>query len=155
MSDISHLRTFGCSAYAHQSEGKLEPRALKCVFLGYPQGTKGYRLWVKDGRGFKTIISRDVIFNENEFPCLMNTDNAIGNKVVETNFVDIPSTSVRVEHSPSPINQMEQRENRSSDQTVEEPNIHNDNSQTDDLREEESEERPRKERELSTNRLRV
>ena len=48
-----------------------------------------------------------------------------------------------VEHSPSPINQVEQRENRSSDQTVEEPNIHNDNSQIDDLREEESEENTR------------
>ena len=42
--DLSHLKVFGCAAYAHQITGKLEPRALKCVFLGYPEGTKGHRL---------------------------------------------------------------------------------------------------------------
>ena len=34
--DLSHLRMFSYAAYAHQSEGKLEPRALRCLFLRYP-----------------------------------------------------------------------------------------------------------------------
>ncbi|KAL2513066.1 Retrovirus-related Pol polyprotein from transposon TNT 1-94 [Abeliophyllum distichum] len=68
--DYSSLRTFGCSAYSHQNEGKLEPRAQKCVFLGYPQGVKGYRLWARGHGRVKVIISRDVTFNENEMPCL-------------------------------------------------------------------------------------
>ena len=34
--DSLNLKTFGCTAYAHQSEEKLEPRSVKCVFLGYP-----------------------------------------------------------------------------------------------------------------------
>ena len=42
--NYSILRTFGCVAFTHQNEGKLEPRARKCVFLGYPKGVKGYRL---------------------------------------------------------------------------------------------------------------
>ena len=28
--DYSHLRVFGCTAYAHVDNGKLEPRAIKC-----------------------------------------------------------------------------------------------------------------------------
>ena len=40
--DYSKLKVFGCAAYAHQSEGKLEPRSVKCVFLGYALGVKGY-----------------------------------------------------------------------------------------------------------------
>lgn len=38
--NLNHLKVFGCSVYVHQSQGKLEPRAIKCVFLDYPQGTK-------------------------------------------------------------------------------------------------------------------
>lgn len=89
--NITHLRAFGCTAYAHQKEGKLDPRALKYVFLGYPQGVKGYRLWVKDGKGFKTIISRDVIFNENEFPCLLKTNQNARKEPNDTN----PAGTVR------------------------------------------------------------
>ncbi|KAL2251350.1 UNVERIFIED_CONTAM: Retrovirus-related Pol polyprotein from transposon TNT 1-94 [Sesamum indicum] len=71
--DISYLRIFGCSAFVHQNIDKLEPRSVKCVFIGYPEGTKGYRLWVRSKPGFKVLISRDVTFNENEFPCLDKT----------------------------------------------------------------------------------
>ncbi|KAK4841553.1 hypothetical protein QYF36_006375 [Acer negundo] len=45
---LKHLRVFGCAAYAHQSEGKLEPRSLRGVFLG------------------------DVIFDEDRMPCKIN-----------------------------------------------------------------------------------
>ncbi|WVZ81331.1 hypothetical protein U9M48_028721 [Paspalum notatum var. saurae] len=34
----SELRVFGCTAYAHVDNGKLEPRAIKCIFLGYKSG---------------------------------------------------------------------------------------------------------------------
>lgn len=30
--------------YSYQ-QGKLEPRALKSVYLGYPKGVKGYKIW--------------------------------------------------------------------------------------------------------------
>ncbi|CAH9139773.1 unnamed protein product [Cuscuta epithymum] len=68
--DLTNLRVFGCAGYVHQKIDKLEPRSKKCVFLGYPEGVKGYRLWDRSEPGFKVVISRDVIFNENEFPCL-------------------------------------------------------------------------------------
>jgi hypothetical protein len=31
--DYSQLKVFGCTAYAHVDNGKLEPRAIKCFFL--------------------------------------------------------------------------------------------------------------------------
>ncbi|GJR39598.1 retrovirus-related pol polyprotein from transposon TNT 1-94 [Tanacetum coccineum] len=42
------LRIFGCVAYSHVNQWKLNPRAIKCIFLGYLDGVKGYRLWRKE-----------------------------------------------------------------------------------------------------------
>ncbi|GJZ50675.1 retrovirus-related pol polyprotein from transposon TNT 1-94, partial [Tanacetum coccineum] len=58
------LRIFGCVAYSHVNQGKLNPRAIKYVFLGYPDGVKGYRLWRFDDVKPKIIISKDVVFNK-------------------------------------------------------------------------------------------
>lgn len=62
--NLSFLKTFGCIAYAHVKLGKLEPKAIKCMFIGYPEGTKGYKLWNFKSR--KSLISRDVNFRELE-----------------------------------------------------------------------------------------
>lgn len=43
--EYDHIRRFGCLVYYHVDQGKLKPRAKKGVFLGYPQGVKGYRIW--------------------------------------------------------------------------------------------------------------
>ncbi|GJY83146.1 retrotransposon protein, putative, ty1-copia subclass [Tanacetum coccineum] len=58
------LRIFGCVSYSYVNQGKLKPRAIKCIFLGYPEGVKGYSLWRLDDVKQKIIISRDVVFNE-------------------------------------------------------------------------------------------
>ena len=60
--DYSNLRIFGCPAYAHVNDGKLDPRAVECIFLGYASESKGYRLWCPKSR--KLILSRNVTFNE-------------------------------------------------------------------------------------------
>nr|GEX13874.1 putative retrotransposon [Tanacetum cinerariifolium] len=59
-SDYGMLRTFGCVAYSHVQQGKLEPRAVKCVLLGYPEGVKGYRLYRLDKESPKIVTSRNV-----------------------------------------------------------------------------------------------
>lgn len=58
---LIHLKVFGCSAYAHVRQDKLEPRAKKFIFLGYPEGVKGYKYWFIEEGSEKVIISRDVI----------------------------------------------------------------------------------------------
>nr|GEW28821.1 retrovirus-related Pol polyprotein from transposon TNT 1-94 [Tanacetum cinerariifolium] len=42
-SDYGMLRIFGCVTYPHDKQGKLEPRAVECVLLGYPEGVKRLR----------------------------------------------------------------------------------------------------------------
>ena len=66
--DYGNLRVFGCAAYAHHRDDKLGVRALKCVFLGYPEGTKGYKLWCIESGGERLITTRHVVFNEDSFP---------------------------------------------------------------------------------------
>lgn len=63
--DYGHLRSFGCIAYVHQVKEKINPRAARGVFLGYAQGTKGYRVWLLKEE--KVLITKDVVFNEERF----------------------------------------------------------------------------------------
>ncbi|GKC96423.1 retrovirus-related pol polyprotein from transposon TNT 1-94 [Tanacetum coccineum] len=63
-SDYGMLRIFSCVAYPHDKLGKLEPRAIKCVLLGYPEGVKGYKLYRLDDESPKIVTSRNVVFNE-------------------------------------------------------------------------------------------
>lgn len=58
----SHLRRFGSVVYIHVDQGKLKPRALKGIFIGYPQGVKGYKVWLLEDR--KCVISRNSVFTE-------------------------------------------------------------------------------------------
>lgn len=62
--DLSHLKRFGCTVYVHNVQEKTKPRALKGVFLGYPFGVKGYRVWLSYEEKCET--SRNVVFNEEE-----------------------------------------------------------------------------------------
>jgi len=57
------LRIFGCPVFAHVNDGKLAPRAVKCMFLEYASESKGYQIWCPDSK--KVIQSRDVTFNKN------------------------------------------------------------------------------------------
>lgn len=60
--DLSNLKRFGCLAYVHSVEGKLQPRAKRGVFTGYPEGTKGFKVWLLEDK--KMVISRNVVFRE-------------------------------------------------------------------------------------------
>lgn len=60
-------KVFGCVCFVHDyqnSVGKLDPRAIKCVFMGYSPSQKGYRCWCPSERRF--FVSMDVTFREHE-----------------------------------------------------------------------------------------
>ena len=100
--DYSHLRIFGYRAYAHVKQGKLEPRAFKCVLLGYPAGVKGYKLWCTYMKSPRAIISRDVVFNEHEmFQNLATVKQTIERDLggdEKTSFeVELPSSSTEAD----------------------------------------------------------
>lgn len=44
MPDLSGLKRFEYLAYVHSVEGKIQLRAKKGVFTGYPEGTKGFKM---------------------------------------------------------------------------------------------------------------
>ena len=65
MPRVDHLRVFGCDAFAHipkDERGKFDPKARKCILLGYRKETKAYRLY--DPSQKKILYSCDVQFNE-------------------------------------------------------------------------------------------
>ena len=50
---LSHLRVFGCDAYVHvpkEKRTKLDNKSEKCIFIGYKDGLKGYKLWNPETR---------------------------------------------------------------------------------------------------------
>ena len=55
--DYDSLRVFGCPAYYHIKEDKLDPRAKKGVFVGFKKGVKGYEIW--DPKDKKFVLSRE------------------------------------------------------------------------------------------------
>jgi len=59
--EYSMLKVFGCPTYYHASEGKLDPKAKKNVFMEYEDGIKGFRIWSLSER--KIIMSKDIIFH--------------------------------------------------------------------------------------------
>ncbi|GJR94569.1 retrovirus-related pol polyprotein from transposon TNT 1-94 [Tanacetum coccineum] len=79
------LMIFGCVAYSQVNQGKLKPRAIKCIFLGYFDGVKGYRFWRLDDVKPKIIINKDVVFNESLIykDTLKGADSADSGKEVE------------------------------------------------------------------------
>jgi transposase InsO family protein len=63
--DVSHLRVWGCTAYVHVQKDKrpaLHPHYEKCVFIGYPDGYKGWKFYNPTTK--RTVISERADFDE-------------------------------------------------------------------------------------------
>jgi hypothetical protein len=104
-------RIFGCVSFVHihcQSRGKLDPRALKCIFVGYSSSTqKGYKCYHPPSKKFYVLA--DVTFNEQESyftaPYLQGKISIMEDKVREDRdfLLDLLSLSVSKPVSCSPV----------------------------------------------------
>lgn len=102
--EYDHLKIFGCTdAYAHLRQDKLDPRAKKCIFFGYPEGVKGYKLWCIEKGYEKCIISRDVVFNEEEMP-MKKTEVQKDHK---DNPIEMQYVGVHLDQDESDMSQLE------------------------------------------------
>ncbi|GJZ51127.1 retrotransposon protein, putative, ty1-copia subclass [Tanacetum coccineum] len=65
---LSYLKVWGCEALVKRDTltkpDKLEPRALKCIFVGYPKETMGYSFYYPPEN--KVFVARNAEFFENE-----------------------------------------------------------------------------------------
>jgi hypothetical protein len=96
--DYSQLHIFGSPVYVMyntQEVNKLDSKSRKCVFLGYADGVKGYRLW--DPTAHKVVISRDVIFAEGKMQ--MEEHNSIPK---ETTAVQMENTQNHTSSEAAP-----------------------------------------------------
>src|SRR5664279_4205956 len=60
-------RVFGCVCFVKDNRpnvGKLDPRAVKCIFVGYSATQKGYVCW--SPMEMRLFVSIDVTFREHE-----------------------------------------------------------------------------------------
>ncbi|RDX69464.1 hypothetical protein CR513_51414, partial [Mucuna pruriens] len=60
-------RVFGCVVFVHSHNphrGKLDPRAVKCVFIGYPSNKNGFKCYHLPSRWF--FVSMDITFHETQ-----------------------------------------------------------------------------------------
>ena len=63
--DLSHLRVFGSWCWARvptELQSKLGPKLHQAIFMGYPEGVKGYRL--RDSSTGAFFVACDIIFDE-------------------------------------------------------------------------------------------
>lgn len=70
---LSHLRVFGCRTFVlntNSHKKKWTQKSRECIFLGYDQNSRGFRNYHRPTR--KVIISKDVVFDENTFPCSLH-----------------------------------------------------------------------------------
>ena len=81
---ISHMRVFGCIAYAKvpdEKRTKLDAKGIKCLFVGYCEGTKAYRLVCLESQ--KIIKSPDVVFFEDKRLSEEGPSGSIGQEALE------------------------------------------------------------------------
>jgi hypothetical protein len=108
--DLAHLRIFGSRCWARiptELQTKFGPHSRHVIFMGYPEGVKGYR--VRDAANGTFFTARDVVLDESLLP-LMDSDDSDSDSNHSTNTVPdltvlTPDTLSTSSPSLSPVHQ--------------------------------------------------
>ncbi|GMF20880.1 unnamed protein product [Phytophthora fragariaefolia] len=95
---LAHLRVFGSVGYAHIDKAKrtkLEPKSFKCMFLGYAENSKDYRVY--DLESNKVKVTRSMKLDKREVDCICDP---------------APTESTTVIHSTEDIDEVVQLEQK-------------------------------------------
>ena len=87
MATYNHTRVIGSLCYAHtlgKGGDKFASRSRRCVFVSYPHGKKGWKLYDLDTKDY--FVSRDVVFHEGVFLFAEQTQD---NTLTSTPLVEI------------------------------------------------------------------
>lgn len=96
-SSINHMQIFGSDVFVHipkEKRNKLSAKSAKCIFIGYDENVKGYRVWNPETN--KVQVARDVIFLIEE-----QVSIKLGNSSSETKQKDVLDTFNSEEKPPA------------------------------------------------------
>ncbi|MCO5596878.1 hypothetical protein L7F22_050948 [Adiantum nelumboides] len=82
---VSHFKIFESDCYVHvpdASRTKWDAKSQNCIFLGYSEESKGYRLYIPTTK--KIVISRDVVFAEQPHHEEEDEDSSFENQEIPT-----------------------------------------------------------------------
>lgn len=66
---VGHMRVFGSRGFVHVDDSrraKWDAKAHRCVFLGYAESSKAYRVW--DEEDERVVVTRTVLLDERPLP---------------------------------------------------------------------------------------
>ncbi|KAE9332807.1 hypothetical protein PR003_g14330, partial [Phytophthora rubi] len=118
---LEHLRVFGSHGYAHVDKAKRtkpEPKSFRCMFLGYAENVKGYRVFDLDAS--KVKVTRSVKLDEREVDGIYETLPARNGTVIHVSEdAHDAVTPAPVERQPAVEEPMEGVENDAPDVSME------------------------------------
>ena len=118
--DVSNIRVFGCKTYVHipdQKRGKLDRKSVPCIFVGYPDNSKGYKLYNPESK--QMVRSRDVIFLEDNFNHKLQDNEDKEMKLMANRDLMKPETeSVRLDYDNTVANDEQMNNPENSAQEV-------------------------------------
>ncbi|KAK1681285.1 hypothetical protein QYE76_042133, partial [Lolium multiflorum] len=120
---LSFLKVWGCEAYVKRLQpDKLEPKAEKCVFIGYPKETIGYTFYHRSEG--KIFVAKNGTFLEKEFLTKEVTGRKVELDEIEESLLVDQSSAVpeNVPVPPTPATEeANDNDHETSNETATEP----------------------------------